>query len=115
MLRSKSLPRLVLAAVALLLPVLAAAGEDPAPVAPAVLEAAPAVAQDANMTPVVPQTVPDPLFASTYWCTHSVQNCGTTWGCGKTCLVGQNCGCVFQYGQTPEGACITRLYGSYCY
>lgn len=105
-----------IAAALLLIPVLAAAGENPAagaPPAPAAPDA-PLVAPGAAMTPALPEPVPPPLFLSTYFCTHSVDNCGTTWSCGKTCQVGQDCGCIFQFGQTPEGACIIRVVGAYC-
>ena len=109
MLTSRSLRSIVLVAAALLIPVLAAAGENSAP-------AAPAVAPEAIMTPVAPAAAPAPLFlADTYWCSYSVEDCGRTWSCGKTCQVGQSCECAFLYGQTPEGGCIIRNYGAYCY
>lgn len=110
--RSKSFRKLFLIAALLLIPVAAGAGESLAPAAPAV----PAVASGAVMTPAVPETVPEPLFlADTYWCSYTVEDCGRTWACGKTCQVGQSCHCVFQYGQTPEGGCIIRSYGAFCY
>lgn len=112
MLRSRSLRSLVLIAAVLLIPVAAAAGEDPSPATPGV----PTVAPDALMTPVVPEAVPAPLFLTdTYWCSYTVEDCGRTWHCGKTCEVGQSCHCAFLYGQTPEGGCIIRNYGAFCY
>jgi hypothetical protein len=113
MLRSKSFRRLVLVAAVLLIPAVAVAAEEsPTPAAPG----APVVAPDAVMTPAFPEPVPEPLFLTeTYWCSFTVEDCGRTWHCGKTCPVGQSCDCAFLYGQTPEGGCIIRNYGAFCY
>jgi hypothetical protein len=112
MLSSKSFRKLVLIAALLLIPVVTVAEESPISAAPG----APAVAPDAVMTPAVPETVPAPLFLTdTYWCSFTVEDCGRTWHCGKTCQVGQSCDCAFLYGQTPEGGCIIRNYGAFCY
>jgi len=107
--RSRLFRKLVLIAAMLLIPFVAAAEKDPT-------TAVPAVAPDAVMTPASPETIPAPLFLTeTYWCSFTVEDCGRTWHCGKTCQVGQSCDCAFLYGQTPEGGCIIRNYGAFCY
>ena len=112
MLRSKSFRRLVLLATVLLIPAVATAGENPPSAAPD----AQAVSPEAVMTPAVPQPVPDPIFLTdTYLCSYTVEDCGRTWYCSKICPVGQSCHCAFLYGQTPEGGCIIRNYGAFCY